>query len=74
MSGIKGKKEKSRYKIIFEEPIVYRPTGDNDGDIEAVTQKRAGIIEKYVKRYPEQWFWFHSHWKGVEEGVVPHKS
>ncbi|MBN1572500.1 MAG: lysophospholipid acyltransferase family protein [Deltaproteobacteria bacterium] len=68
---VRGKK--GRYEIFFEEPIVYRPTGDKDRDIEALTQGRADIIERYVKLYPEQWFWFHSHWKGVEDGVIPHK-
>ena len=38
-------------------------TGNLEKDIIANTQEQNWIIEKMVKRFPEQWFWFHRRWK-----------
>jgi len=59
--SIRGKK--SRYRIIIDEPIEYSPTGDTENDIKALTQMRTDILEKYVRKYPDQWLWIHSRWK-----------
>jgi len=38
-------------------------TGDPEKDIIANTQEQNRIIEQMVRRFPEQWFWFHKRWK-----------
>ncbi len=48
-------RSKNGHKIYIEEPI-YDPDTDS-------IQKVQYIIEKYVKRYPDQWWWFHKRWR-----------
>jgi KDO2-lipid IV(A) lauroyltransferase len=38
-------------------------TGNLEKDIIANTQEQNRIIEKMVRRFPDQWFWFHRRWK-----------
>jgi KDO2-lipid IV(A) lauroyltransferase len=52
-----------RYRIIFEKDVELHRTGDKTKDIEDNTEIFTGIIEKYVRKYPDQWFWFHKRWK-----------
>jgi KDO2-lipid IV(A) lauroyltransferase len=49
----------------LSEPICYKPTGDKEGDIRAVTQLYTTEIEKSVARYPEQWMWAHRRWLNI---------
>ncbi|MBT3312767.1 MAG: lysophospholipid acyltransferase family protein [Desulfobacterales bacterium] len=50
-----------RGEIGKEIPLV--KTADKIKDIEINTQNYNDIIETYVRRYPEQWFWVHQRWK-----------
>jgi KDO2-lipid IV(A) lauroyltransferase len=38
-------------------------TGDRTRDVEANTQQYNKVIESFVRRYPDQWFWVHQRWK-----------
>lgn len=31
--------------------------------ITELSQRHAAVLEKYIKQYPEQWFWMHKRWK-----------
>jgi Kdo2-lipid IVA lauroyltransferase/acyltransferase len=44
-----------------EVPVV--DTGDKEADIVANTQAYTAVIEDFVRRYPDQWFWMHNRWK-----------
>ena len=46
-----------KYEIQFE---TVKPISDNIADI---TQAFTSIIEEKVRKYPEQYFWFHRRWK-----------
>lgn len=52
-----------RYRIIFEREVDLIRTGNKIRDLEENTQLFTWIIERYVRRYPDQWFWFHRRWK-----------
>ena len=52
-----------RYRLIFEKEVELRRTGDKTRDIEDNTEIFTSIIEKYVRKYPDHWFWFHKRWK-----------
>jgi Kdo2-lipid IVA lauroyltransferase/acyltransferase len=52
-----------KYRIIFEDEVVLKRTGDKIKDIEENTAIFNQIIEKYVRRHPDHWFWFHKRWK-----------
>ena len=49
--------ELHKYRVEFV-PVI--PKSENLQDI---TQAYTTIIEKMVRRYPEQYFWFHRRWK-----------
>jgi len=51
-----------RFRFIIEEPI-YCPEGlDEETAIEHLTAKCSAVIEKWVRRYPSQWFNFRKMW------------
>ncbi len=52
-----------KYTIVFERPLSLIRTGDKTMDVEENTALFTRIIEDYVRKYPEQWFWFHRRWK-----------
>jgi KDO2-lipid IV(A) lauroyltransferase len=51
------------YRIVVEPEVVLDRSGDARVDIEENTAKFNRIIESYVRRHPEQWFWVHQRWK-----------
>ena len=52
-----------RYRVIFEKELELVNTGDKTRDMEENTALFTSIIEKYVRQYPDHWFWFHRRWK-----------
>ena len=52
-----------RYKVIIEPEVELIRTGDTIKDIEENTALFNRIIEGYVRRNPDQWFWVHQRWK-----------
>ena len=51
------------YRIFVQPEVVLVRSGDTTRDVEENTAKFNKIIETYVRRYPEQWFWVHQRWK-----------
>src|SRR3989339_61978 len=56
------KPEKIRHKIKFV-TLDFRKSGNNEKDIELFTLKYTQILEGFIKKYPDHWFWFHKRWK-----------
>ena len=52
-----------RFRFKYEEPIYLKKSGDMEKDIRDGTTIFNRVIEDYVRRYPEQWFWVHRRWK-----------
>jgi len=52
-----------RYVIHFEPALEFAATSDREQDIRAATQQMASVVEKYIRRYPDQWLWIHRRWK-----------
>ena len=52
-----------RYRIICEKEVGLIRTGDKRRDVEDSTALFTEVIEKYVRKYPDHWFWFHRRWK-----------
>lgn len=59
-----------RYRVVVEPEVEMVRTGDYDRDILENTKKFSNILEGYVRRYPEQWFWLHQRWKTKKTQVV----
>ena len=52
-----------RYKVVLEEPLAVDEKLSKEEKIAAITEAANRSVEQLVRRYPEQWFWFHRRWK-----------
>lgn len=51
------------HKTVVSGPIKIKRTEDFDKDVVTLTQKASDILEEHIRKYPEQWVWFHERWK-----------
>ncbi len=56
-----GESDQHRFEVL--PPIEIVSTGDRDRDVITNTQHCSDAIETFIRRYPEQWIWFHKRWK-----------
>jgi KDO2-lipid IV(A) lauroyltransferase len=64
------RKPDGRFTVTFERvPVV--ETGDRDADIDRIVRDYTAVLEKWVRRYPEQYFWHHRRWKHQRPGTPP---
>ncbi len=56
-------REGDGYRAEFGPMIPLVKTDDKTKDIEANTAKYNQVLENFIRRYPEQWFWVHRRWK-----------
>ncbi len=54
---------RKRHRLIIEPEIPLVNTGDKEQDLITNTQRLTKVIEKYVRKYPSQWWWMHNRWK-----------
>jgi Kdo2-lipid IVA lauroyltransferase/acyltransferase len=59
-----------KYSMKFEEIAVNR-TGDLDRDVDAIVAAYTNALERWVRKYPEQYFWHHRRWKHQRPGTPP---
>jgi KDO2-lipid IV(A) lauroyltransferase len=59
-----------RYAIGFEE-VKVEPTGDREGDVDRIVADYTAVLERWVRRAPEQYFWHHRRWKHQRPGTPP---
>jgi KDO2-lipid IV(A) lauroyltransferase len=53
----------TKFVMEFQPELPLIKTGDRTIDIESNTQQYTRAIEKFIRRYPDQWFWVHNRWK-----------
>jgi KDO2-lipid IV(A) lauroyltransferase len=51
--------------------LQFTPTGAFDADVAALTQRHAAVLEEWVRRHPEHWYWLHRRWKSRPPGSPP---
>ncbi len=56
-------KKRRRFLLKIDEPLSVQRSGDDEEDVRRLTQLFTGVVEKYVRRYPDQWLWIHRRWK-----------
>ena len=52
-----------RYKLILEKIEIPLGNETNEDKIFQINQIYMKTLEKYIRQYPEQWFWMHKIWK-----------
>lgn len=52
-----------KYKACVETIETDTLSGDEQTKIIEINQRYMNILEKYIREYPEQWFWMHKIWK-----------
>jgi KDO2-lipid IV(A) lauroyltransferase len=52
-----------RHKVIIEGPLEVPRTGDREADVLAFMQDLNDRLERYVRAYPDCWYWLHRRWK-----------
>jgi KDO2-lipid IV(A) lauroyltransferase len=57
-----------KFRAVFE-PIRVEKTGDKERDVDAMVERYSVVLEKWVRRYPEQYFWQHRRWRRQPEGT-----
>ena len=59
-----------KYRLVFE-PVEVEHTDDRDKDIDAIVARYTATLERWVRRYPEQYFWHHRRWRRQPAGTPP---
>ncbi len=52
-----------KFCIHFHPALELETSGDAQRDVQSATQQMTGVIEQFVRRYPDQWLWIHRRWK-----------
>lgn len=60
----------NRYRLVVE-PVSATATGDREADIDRIVTAYTDVLERWVRRYPEQYFWHHRRWKHQRPGTPP---
>lgn len=53
----------NRFRPIMMPPIYPPKSGDNEKDINDMTQQYTSQLEELIRQYPGQWMWTHRRWK-----------
>jgi KDO2-lipid IV(A) lauroyltransferase len=55
----------SRYthRAVVEPPIEFEDVGSHDENLRHNTRRYLEVLERYVRKYPEQWLWVHRRWR-----------
>ena len=59
-----------KYVMHFEQ-VPVTPTGDREADVDRIVTDYTSTLERWVRRYPEQYFWHHRRWKHQRPGTPP---
>jgi KDO2-lipid IV(A) lauroyltransferase len=51
-----------KYRVIIE-PVEIAPTGERETDVDAIMIRFTELLEKWVREFPEQYFWQHRRWR-----------
>ena len=53
------------------EEVPVRDTGDRAADVDRIVADYTAVLERWVRRTPEQYFWHHRRWKHQQPGTPP---
>jgi KDO2-lipid IV(A) lauroyltransferase len=53
----------NRFRFVFNSPIIYQRTGNEQDDLINLTQEVTKVIESHIIQHPEQWFMLTPRWQ-----------
>ncbi len=56
------------HRLTFDEEVPLIRTGDFREEVQINTARFTEIIERFARRYPDQWLWVHKRWRTRPEG------
>jgi Kdo2-lipid IVA lauroyltransferase/acyltransferase len=59
---------KKIHRLCFEPALETINTGNQKEDVILNTQRYASVLEKVIRRHPDQWLWIHRRWRTRPEG------
>lgn len=62
-----------RYRAVVE-PIEIVDTGDRERDVDSVVAAYTAVLERWVREYPEQYFWHHRRWRRQPVPATAHAA
>ena len=68
--GAAVRQPSGKYRLVFE-PVEVEHTGDRDKDIDRIVANYTATLERWVRRYPEQYFWHHRRWRRQPADTPP---
>ena len=69
--GVALRQPSGRYALTFE-PIEVTDTGDREADVDRIVADYTLVLEKWVRRAPDQYLWHHRRWKHQRPGTPAH--
>jgi Kdo2-lipid IVA lauroyltransferase/acyltransferase len=66
--GAAVRQPSGRYRLTFE-PIAAADTGDREADVDRIVAEYTAVLERWVRRTPEQYLWHHRRWKHQRPGT-----
>jgi KDO2-lipid IV(A) lauroyltransferase len=70
MFGVALRQPSGRYQLSFE-PIEIADTGDREADVDRIVADYTQVLERWIRRAPEQYLWHHRRWKHQRPGTPP---
>lgn len=64
------RKPNGRYHVAIQS-VEIAETGNRDADVDKIVETYTGILESWVRRYPEQYFWHHRRWRRQPPDTPP---
>ena len=58
------------FQLNFEH-VESRDTGDREADVDRIVAGYTAVLERWIRRAPEQYFWHHRRWKHQRPGTPP---
>ncbi len=70
LMGFPIRQPDGRYQVIYEEVDQHDLNGYSVENVAELTRRHVALLEKYVRKYPEQWLWMHRRWKHKDKAPI----
>ena len=61
------RENKDKQKVVIEKPISIDKSKNKEDNIQSLTQAYTSVLEEYIRKYPDHWFWPHRRWKSTTD-------